>query len=115
MEPLFREVDRRLRVHVPAREELTPFHQAVLDAAPEAGYPAIPDLSSLDPEFGFAIGPVNIDPDTRIRWNAGFAYLDPIRGLPNLRIVGDTLVDRVTLDGTRASGVAGKVLCSAVC
>jgi choline dehydrogenase len=106
VEPLFREVDRRLRVHVPAREELTPFHQAVLDAAPEAGYPAIADLSSLDPEFGFAIGPVNIDPDTRIRWNAGFAYLDPIRGLPNLRIAGDTLVDRVTLNGVRASGVA---------
>jgi choline dehydrogenase len=106
VEPLFREVDRRLRVHIPAREALTPFHQAALDAAAEAGYPFISDLSSLDPEFGFAIGPVNIDPATRIRWNAAFAYLDPIRHLPNLRIVGDTLVDRVTLAGARATGVA---------
>src|SRR3954453_4462631 len=65
VEPLFREVDRRLRVHVPAREELTPFHQSVLDAADGAGYPFIPDLRSFDPEFGFAIGPVNIDPATR--------------------------------------------------
>ena len=105
VEPLFQEVDRRLRVHIPAREELTPFHQAVLDAAAEAGYPFIPDLSSLDPEFGFAMGPVNIDPTTNVRWNAAFAYLDPIRHLPNLRIVGDTLVDRVTLDGARATGV----------
>ena len=106
VEPLFHEVDRRLRVHIPAREQLTPFHQAVLDAASEAGYPFIPDLSSLDPAFGFAIGPVNIDSEMRIRWNAAFAYLDPIRNLPNLRIVGETLVDRVTLDGARATGVA---------
>src|SRR5918996_3040872 len=60
IEPLFREVNARLRVHTPPREELTPFHQAVLDAAADAGYPFIGDLSSLDPEFGFAIGPVNI-------------------------------------------------------
>jgi choline dehydrogenase len=105
VEPLFREVDKRLHVHIPAREDLTPFHQAVLDAASGAGYPFIPDLSSLDPEFGFAIGPVNIDPETRVRWNAGFGYLDPIRDLPNLRIVGETLVDRVTLDGRRVTGV----------
>ncbi len=105
VEPLFREVDTRLRVHIPPREDLTPFHQAVLDAAADAGYPFIPDLSSLDPVFGFAIGSVNIDPATRVRWNAGFAYLDPIRGLPNLRIAGDTLVDRVTLDGTRVTGL----------
>jgi choline dehydrogenase len=106
VEPLYHEVDRRLRVHIPAREEVTPFHQAVLGAAAEAGYPFISDLCSLDPEFGFAIGPVNIDPATRVRWNAGFGYLDPMRTLPNLRIVGDTLVDRVTLDGRRVTGVA---------
>jgi choline dehydrogenase len=105
VELLFREVDARLRVHTPPREELTPFHQAVLDAAAEAGYPFIEDLSSLDPEHGFAIGPVNIDPATKIRWNAAFAYLDSIRQLPNLRIVPDTLVDEVTLDGTRVAGV----------
>jgi choline dehydrogenase len=105
VEPLFEEVNRRLRVHVPPREELTPFHHAVLDAAAQAGYPYIADLSSLEPEFGFAIGPVNIDPATRVRWNASFAYLDPLRGLPNLRIAGDTLVDRLTFDAGRVSGL----------
>ena len=94
-----------MRVHTPPREELTPFHQAVLDAAADAGYPFICDLSSLDPEFGFAIGPVNIDPITKVRWNAAFAYLDPMRHLPNLRIVPDTLVDKLTLDGTRVTGL----------
>ena len=105
VEPLFREVNARLRVHTPPREELTPFHRAVLDAAADAGYPFICDLSSLDPEFGFAIGPVNIDPSTNVRWNAAFAYLDPIRHLPNLRIVPDTLVDKLALDGTRVTGL----------
>lgn len=105
VEPLFREVSQRLRVYTPAREQLTPFHQAVLDAAAEAGYPCIPDLASLDPEFGFAIGPVNIDPVTNARWNAAFAYLDPVRDLPNLRIVPDTLVDRLTFAGTRVTGL----------
>ena len=105
VEPLFRKVEARLRVHTPPREEITPFHQAVLEAAAEAGYPFIADLSSLDPEFGFAIGPVNIDPATRVRWNGSFAYLDPLRGLPNLRIAGDTLGDRVRLDGRRVTGI----------
>ena len=105
VEPLFREVAARLRVHTPPREELTPFHRAVLDAAADAGYPFIRDLSSLDPEFGFAIGPVNIDPATKVRWNAAFAYLDPVRHLPNLRIVPDTLADKLTLDGTRVTGL----------
>jgi choline dehydrogenase len=105
LEPLFRVVSEKLRVHVPPREELTPYHQAVLDASAQAGYPSIPDLSSLDPEFGFAIGPVNIDPATKLRWNAAFAYLDPVRHLPNLRIAGDTLVDKLTLDGPRVTGL----------
>ncbi|MFN8590593.1 MAG: GMC family oxidoreductase N-terminal domain-containing protein [Thermomicrobiales bacterium] len=105
LEPLFRTVNEKLRVHVPPRDQITPFHQAVLAAAEEAGYPRIADLSSLDPVHGFAIGPINIDPTTRIRWNAAFAYLDPLRALPNLRIEGDTLVDKVTLNGTLATGV----------
>lgn len=105
VEPLFRVVDEQLRVFIPTREELTPFHQSVLDAADEADYPFITDLRSLDPEFGFAIGPVNIDPTTQVRWNGAFAYLDPLRHLPNLRIAGDTLVDCLTLDSSSVTGV----------
>lgn len=33
------------------------------------------------------------------------AYLEPVRGRPNLRIIGDTLVDRVLFAGRRAVGV----------
>ena len=41
-----------------------------------------------------------------MRWNAAFAYLDPARGRPNLTIMADTLVDRVLLDGDRATGAS---------
>ena len=106
VEPLFRIVDEKLRVHVPPADWVTPFHKYVIDAVQEAGYPVLPTLCSLEPEFGFSVHPVNIDPETRIRWNAGFAYLDPIRDAPNFRLIADTLVDRVLLDGKRVVGVA---------
>ena len=41
-----------------------------------------------------------------MRWNAAFAYLDPARSRENLTILGDTLVDRVLLEGDRAVGLA---------
>jgi choline dehydrogenase-like flavoprotein len=41
-----------------------------------------------------------------VRWNAAFAWIDPARERDNLTIRADTLVDRVLLDGSRATGVA---------
>jgi choline dehydrogenase len=41
-----------------------------------------------------------------VRWTTAFAYIDPARDRANLTIVGETLVDRVLLDGERAVGVA---------
>ncbi len=40
-----------------------------------------------------------------MRVNSAFAYLDPVRGLANLTIVGDALVDRVLVENARATGV----------
>jgi choline dehydrogenase len=57
------------------------------------------------------VHPVNMTRDG-VRWTAAFAYLDPARDRPNLTIFGDTLVDRVVLDGARATGVetsAGRI------
>jgi choline dehydrogenase len=41
-----------------------------------------------------------------LRWTAAFAYVDPARERPNLTIRGDTLADRVVLEGNRAVGIA---------
>jgi choline dehydrogenase len=43
-----------------------------------------------------------------VRWNAAFAYLDPSRGRTNLKILADTLVDRVlTKDGVATGALVG--------
>jgi choline dehydrogenase len=70
-------------------EELSPWHRAFADAGRENAI----------------VHPVNMTADG-VRWNAAFAYLDPGRGRANLSILADTLVDRVLLDGIRATGVA---------
>jgi choline dehydrogenase len=69
--------------------ELSPFIKAFADAA---GPDAI-------------VNPVNMTRDG-VRWNAAFAWVDPARGRENLTIQADTLVDRVLLEGNRATGIA---------
>src|SRR4051812_27499252 len=88
IEPYLRRAEREIRTRTLTRDELSPWHRALAQAA---GADAIPH-------------PVNIVEG--VRFNAAFAYLDPARGRPNLTIAADTLVDRVLLDGERAVGVA---------
>jgi choline dehydrogenase len=83
-------VDRvrgELRARTLERHELSPWHAAFADVADDA---------ILHPMN--AVGTV--------RWNAAFAYLDPARPRANLTILSDTLVDRVLLDGARATGAS---------
>jgi choline dehydrogenase len=70
-------------------DELSPWLRAFVDAG---GTEAI-------------VHPVNMTKDG-VRWNAAFAWLDRARDRENLTILGDTLVDRVLIDGTRATGLA---------
>ena len=80
----------------------TAYQRAFLDAAHAAGLPPVdPD----DPATPVGVGPFPANVVDGGRWNAAFAYLDPARSRPNLSIFGDTLVDRVSLDGSRAAGV----------
>jgi choline dehydrogenase len=78
---------RQLRTRQIEHDELTPWHRAFADAEPDA------ILHSVN-----AVGVV--------RWNAAFAYIDPARSRPNLTILADALVDRVRLDGNRATGAS---------
>jgi choline dehydrogenase len=76
-----------LRTRQIERAELTPWHGVFADAAPEA-----------------ILHPVNAV--GTVRWNAAFAYIDPARARPNLTILADVLVDRIWLDGARATAAA---------
>ena len=92
-----------MRVRQFAPEEITPFHVACLDAIVDSGIPHTPDLNDMDENVGAAMAPVNIW--NGIRWNASFAYLDPVRDKKGLTIAGDVLVDKINVDGSRAASV----------
>jgi choline dehydrogenase len=93
LRPLFARVLERLRVRYYAEDEVGPFHRACLDASAVLGLPRADDLAELDGGVGFGIEPVNVAAGTRV--NTAFAYLDPARSRPNLRVVDHALCDRV--------------------
>jgi choline dehydrogenase len=84
-------------------EQPAPLHSAFIGAAQQVGFPLIDDPSDPEQPLGIAPYPANVVDG--VRWNAAFAYLDPVRTRPNLTVAGDALVDRVLLEGTRAIGV----------
>jgi choline dehydrogenase len=88
-----------------AQEEIQPFQRAFLEASVEAGVPRTDDLCDLDGTMGCAAEPMNVVDG--VRWNAAFAYLDPVRA--HIEIRGAVLVDRVLLQHGRAVGVVAIV------
>lgn len=103
MRGVFEDVLDRMRVRRYAPEQVTPFQQVFLDAAPAAGLPLVTDLNDWDEDAGIAPSPVNVVDG--VRWNAAFAYLDPVRDRASVQVVGDATVVRVVLQGDRAVGV----------
>jgi choline dehydrogenase len=91
---------RRLRVRDREPDELTPFQLAALEAMVADGIPRTDDLLDLDGGVGCGPSPVN-DVDG-VRWNAAFAYLDPVRD--RISVLDRALVDRLDLDGGRCRG-----------
>lgn len=81
------------RVNVPPDRLVQPFQRAFLDACSAVGTARTDDL--LDPSggAGVSVSPVNIVDGVRL--NTAIAYLDEVRSLPGLRILGDCLVERV--------------------
>lgn len=107
--PLFARASDQLRVRTYDHAELTPWQRAWFDAGPAAGLPRLRDVNDLGEGVGIAPESVNVV-GAGVRFNSAFAYLDPVRGLDTLTIVGDALVDRVLIgsDGA-ARGVSAVV------
>jgi choline dehydrogenase-like flavoprotein len=101
--PAVERAKRGLRVRLVDDSELTPFHAAFIAGAVAAGVPQVRDMNDPDQDQGVAASPVNIF--ERTRWNSALGYLDPVRERPNLRILGDMLVDRVEIANGRAIAV----------
>lgn len=101
--PFFETANVRSRVHTIPQEELTPWFEAYFEATRNAGIPFTENLNDLDENVAIGRSPVNIH--NGIRWNTAFAYLDPVRWQKNLQVVGNALVERVCLEGERATCV----------
>jgi choline dehydrogenase len=78
-------------------------HEPLMQSAVAAGFATTADLNA-EIEEGFARGEVTIDARGR-RASTARAYLDPVRGRPNLTVVTGALVERVLIENGRAVGV----------
>lgn len=80
--------------------ELAAWQRWFLESALAAGFTRLPDVSVLEPDEGVA--PFHANVEGAVRWNAAFAFLDPVRESPNLTIKDGTLAERLVLEGGRA-------------
>ncbi|HSW14389.1 MAG TPA: GMC family oxidoreductase N-terminal domain-containing protein, partial [Solimonas sp.] len=72
------------------------------EAAEQAGIPRTADFNTGDNNGS---GKFEVTQRSGIRWNAVKAFLRPVRKRPNLRVVTDVLVDKLSFEGSRVSGV----------
>ena len=79
--------------------ELCAWQQAFLQTAEAAGYARLADLSLPTPPLGVA--PLHVNMEDHTRWNAAFAFLDPVREV--VTVHNQTLADRFLLDQETAT------------
>ncbi len=85
-------------------DELASWHRLFRETALRSSFPWLTDLGAPDePAEGVAPYYANIKGQTR--WNAAFAFLDPVRQHPGLTILSNTLAERLLLDQGRAVGL----------
>ncbi len=72
-------------------------------AAQEAGVSGTQDFNGGDNN---GVGQFEVNQRRGVRWNTSKAFLRPVLGRPNLKIVTHALIDKVTLRDRQAQGVA---------
>ncbi|WP_087690368.1 GMC family oxidoreductase [Pandoraea sp. PE-S2R-1] len=80
---------------------VNPFSRHYVDAAREAGFPVSSDFNGAQYE---GAGIYQVTQKGGERWNAARAYLHG-KTRANLHVITDALVQRITFDGMRATGV----------
>lgn len=84
---------------------LNPLYRAFIEAGVEAGYPRTEDYNGYCQE-GF--GPMHMTVRNGVRESTSRAYLRPATGRKNLKILKQTLVDTLILEGRRIVGVRAR-------
>jgi len=75
---------------------------AIAKAATEMGVPATPDFNTGD---NTGVGYFHVNQKRGTRWSSARAFLKPVLKRPNLRLETGVQVERVLVDGDRATGV----------
>lgn len=88
------------------REQWGPADNALAAAALDAGHSWCEDHNA---PTGTGVSPYGISARDGARVTTNDGYLEPARGRANLRILGDTTVDHVLVEGGRARGVRARV------
>jgi choline dehydrogenase len=93
-----------VQVYRAHEDELSDVDCALLESAPACGLEVIDDLNGSADQFPCAgLTPKNIV-DAQ-RFSGVFSYLEPARTRSNLTILGESFIDSVLIDGSRACGV----------
>ena len=85
------------------REQWGAVDSALADSALAAGHPWATDVNA---PLATGVSPYPINSRDSRRVSVNDAYLEGARDLPNLTILGETVVNRVLVEGTRAVGVS---------
>jgi choline dehydrogenase len=83
--------------------ELTAWQSAFMESAIAEGYGRLDDASTPSPTSGVAAFHANIRHD--VRWNAAFAFLDPVRGHAGLDLYARTEARRLASRADRATAL----------
>jgi choline dehydrogenase len=89
-------------VHVSNVNPNNPLGQAVIAAAQEAGYPYTPDFNGAQQE---GIGWYDFNLKRGVRRSSSAAFIDPIKGRPNLEVRTGAHITRIVVENGRATGV----------
>jgi choline dehydrogenase-like flavoprotein len=90
-------------LHISTPAAGTRLTEALLQAGAQMGLPRREDINGSDQE---GIAPASLTIKRGRRVSAADAFLRPARRRPNLRVVTDTIVEKILFDGTHATGVA---------
>ncbi len=79
-----------------------PIYKAFIQAGAQAGYPVTRDFNGRQQE---GVGPYHLTIRDGERWSAAAAYLKPVIGRPNLKVISGAYAHRILIENQKALGV----------
>jgi len=89
-------------LHVSELRTVNPLSRAFVAAAQQAGLPFAPDFNTGET---LGAGFFHVTQRRGQRCSASAAYLDPARGRPNLKVLTGAQVLKISIEGSRATGI----------